>query len=141
VPVRQRDIRSYVDVVNQINMQSQKVDQSQKQNQKVKQQPTANHEDKELVNHDSKEVEIKWHHNSLVGWILKGVDYSMIRKRLIKHEIDFSGIRFLGATKALIVFDRYDKMLEALDIDTQLWNEFFTEVRPWLQTDSATIDI
>jgi len=44
----------------------------------------------------------------------------------------FSGIRFLGASQALILFDDYDLMMEAFATDMHYWNKFFDKVRPWI---------
>lgn len=94
-----------------------------------------NHSDENLVIHNSQDQDVLCHRNNLDGWILQGVDYSIIQKGLLQTGLVFSGIHFLWALRVLILFDDSDSMMEALANDMYRWNKFYDEARLWIKSD------
>ncbi|KAG6782065.1 hypothetical protein POTOM_011453 [Populus tomentosa] len=62
-----------------------------------------------VITHDPEEEELAWMENSLVGVISEGVNYKNIRKGLLSNGVQLAGFRFMGASQALISFNKHKK--------------------------------
>ncbi|KAJ6942226.1 hypothetical protein NC652_008135 [Populus alba x Populus x berolinensis] len=60
-----------------------------------------------VITHDPEEEELAWMENSLVGVISEGVNYKDIRKGLLSNGVQLAGFRFMGASQALISFNKH----------------------------------
>ncbi|KAJ6999423.1 hypothetical protein NC653_010198 [Populus alba x Populus x berolinensis] len=84
VPIKQRDGRSYKEVVNE--------------------KPVRN------VTYQTSEEDREWLRRSLVGLISNGTDYAKIKNKMLMTLHNMEGFRFLGASKAILTFKTQQDM-------------------------------
>ena len=133
IPVRQRDNRSYAEVVRAIQTtlpNSPTVETTTSMSSECKTSPLP------IVQHVAVEEDIAWLKTSLFGRISDiGVNYKSIKRGLIDSGMQLIGFCFMRGTQALISFDSAEDMMAALQVDTRAWKNNFDELRPWTQTD------
>jgi hypothetical protein len=89
VPIKQRDGRSYKEVVNE--------------------KPVRN------VTYQTSEEDREWLSRSLVGLFSNGTDYAKIKNKMLMTLHNMEGFRFLGASKAILTFKTQQDMQLAAD--------------------------
>jgi len=112
VPIKQRDGRSYKEVVNE--------------------KPVRN------VTYQTSEEDREWLSRSLVGLISNGTDYAKIKKKMLMTLHNMEGFRFLGASKAILTFKTQQDMQLVADEEKEFWGQYFEDLRPWCITDKAS---
>ncbi|KAJ6859743.1 hypothetical protein NC651_036134 [Populus alba x Populus x berolinensis] len=75
--------------------------------------------------------------NCLLASISAGADYGKIQDDLISCDIQSTGMRFLGASQVLLLFEDHPSMMHAFEADLPYWDKYFDDIRPWLSTDCA----
>jgi hypothetical protein len=78
-----------------------------------------------------------WLNNCLLASISAGADYGKIQYDLISCDIQSTGMRFLGASKVLILFEDHPFMMHAFEADLLYWDKYVDDIKPWLSTDCA----
>jgi hypothetical protein len=73
----------------------------------------------------------------LLTSISAGADYGKIQDDLISCDIQSTGMRFLGASQVLLLFEDHPSMMHAFKADLPYWDKYFDDIRPWLCTDCA----
>jgi len=91
----------------------------------------------ETVIYSPKPQDISWLNNCLLASISAGADYGKIQDDLINCDIQSTGLRFLGASKVLLLFEDHTSMMHALEADLPYWDKYFDDIRPWLSTECA----
>jgi hypothetical protein len=66
-----------------------------------------------------------------------GADNGKIQDDLISCDIQSTGMRFLGASHVLLLFEDHPSMLHVFEADLPYWDKYFDDTRPWLSTDCA----
>lgn len=126
IPVRQRDNRSYVEVVRAIQPtlpNSPTVEITTLMSSECKTSPLP------IVQHIAVEEDIAWLKTSLFERISDiGVNYKSIKRGLIDSDMQLIGFCFMRGTQALISFDSAEDMMVALQVDTRAWKNNFDEL-------------
>ncbi|KAH8494822.1 hypothetical protein H0E87_021287 [Populus deltoides] len=94
IPIKLRDDRSYANVLSTMSADTIPLEHSLDKVPLVANLPAVN-----LVILGSKEYDILWLRNSLVGWTYDGVDYSLIQSGLRQDDLLFLDFVFLGLHK------------------------------------------
>ncbi|KAJ6927984.1 hypothetical protein NC651_011867 [Populus alba x Populus x berolinensis] len=92
---------------------------------------------KKTVIYSPKPQDISWLNNCLLASIFAGADYGKIQDDLISCDIQSTGMRFLGASQVLLLFEDHPSMMHAFEADLPYWDKYFDDIRPWLSTDCA----
>ena len=74
---------------------------------------------------------MEWLQRSIVGEIVKTINFSLLTHRILQEWICVPNIREIGAYKAFVTFDSKESMQEALSSIKELLLNHFEEVRPW----------
>ena len=101
VPIKQRDGRSYKEVVNE--------------------KPVRN------VTYQTSKEDREWLSRSLVGLISNGTDYAKIKKKMLMTLHNMEGFRFLGASKAILTFKTQQDMQLVADEEKEFWGQYFED--------------
>ncbi|KAJ7000172.1 hypothetical protein NC653_010828 [Populus alba x Populus x berolinensis] len=92
---------------------------------------------KGTVIYSPKPQDISWLNNCLLASISVGADYGKIQDDLISCDIQSTGMRFLGASQVLLLFEDHPSMMHAFEADLPYWDKYFDDIRPCLSTDCA----
>jgi hypothetical protein len=83
---------------------------------------------KETVIYSSKPP---WLNNCLLASISAGANYGKIQNDLISCDIQSTGMRFLGASQVLLLFEDHPSMMHAFEADLPFWDKYFDDIRLW----------
>lgn len=133
-PFRTRDHRTYATVLQTMDTPHHLMSA---QETCLPQKPPELDSRKETVIYSPKPQDISWLNNCLLASISAGVDYGKIQDELISCDIQSTGMRFLGASQVLILFEDHPSMMQAFEADLPYWDKYFDDRRPWLSTDCA----
>jgi hypothetical protein len=54
-----------------------------------------------------------------------------------RNNSNFSGVRFLGASQAIVTFQDYDTMMIDFEAKIDVWAIYFNDLRQWRPTDAS----
>ena len=80
-----------------------------------------------VINEDT----LEWLQRSIVGEIIKPLNFNLLADRLYNEWLCISNVREMGAYKALVTFDSRESLEEALATAKDLLLNHFKEVRKW----------
>ena len=100
MPISERDVRSYKEVLSE----GKEVLSEGKAEQTHLPVASGLEDYFEKFSLDIEDEDYAWLKRCLLGKIKKRSNYSSICFGLLQHDIDFAGLRFLGASQVLIIF-------------------------------------
>ena len=125
-PFRTRDHRTYATVLQTMDTPHHLMSA---QETCLPQKPPKLDSMKETVIYSSKLEDISWLNNCLLASISAGANYGKIQNDLISCDIQSTGMRFLGASQVLLLFEDHPSMMHAFEADLPFWDKYFDDIR------------